>query len=396
MSNLFCACDGDNAGNQVGLAVLHDDVGALSRISRNIESGGELIKQWVSEHAGHMISQGGDEATFIISSEKRGELETLRKEYARVTNGITLTIGCGDTLSEAGKSLIAGKLHGKNQIVDYSEHVEEALNRAHQEVEMGHGDEEAVKQDEAYLSHMDDESSQDDHYAEHFEDNLDNPNVDHSYEMQEDSEEHPQHLAQAEENHISLEEHPSMQKDDDEEQNIDADESVDQAQTTPEEDKIAAVAGENNEEMPKDGEEQQDESNIPQMDTHMDESEHQESSPELQMLQQMLMEVEGGQDESEQGHKLHSMVGSVLDNFIQHKQDIEQLKGTPSYDAIMGMLSAMILMARHMFQDQHMEPDMDDEGAAPSPELDQAMQAPDMQATPPNAGGMAQPPKLQG
>ena len=78
MSNqIFLAYDGDNAGRLVGRAILANDAGALSEVSSRINLGHDVVKKWVQEHNGHVISGGGDEGCFSLPAEAVQDIEEL-------------------------------------------------------------------------------------------------------------------------------------------------------------------------------------------------------------------------------------------------------------------------------------------------------------------------------
>lgn len=150
MNHLFVAFDGDDAGQHIGQAVLMDDIDALNETSEKIRQGGALIEEWVKNNGGQMISIGGDEGSFVIDPNLEHELENLRSQYRELT-GFSATMGVGARLSEAGKALIAGKLMGKDQIVPYSDEIEDILTQAHRAVHEGTADEEQQKMAEHYI-----------------------------------------------------------------------------------------------------------------------------------------------------------------------------------------------------------------------------------------------------
>lgn len=201
MAHFFAALDGDNAGNHVGQAVLHDDVEALADISQKIEAANQAVKQWVESHGGKMISFGGDESTFIIEAESLEALgdmiEELRQQYLQ-TSGFTVTAGIGESLSQAGKALMAGKLAGKDIVMEYGDHVESVLQEAHSHAMAGEGTEEEEKLDEAYLGDLmgDDDGAEveDEHFDQEDADlesepeSIDQEQIEPGYAHQEDGE----------------------------------------------------------------------------------------------------------------------------------------------------------------------------------------------------------------
>lgn len=124
---IYMAGDGDAIGAQVGQAVLHDDEQALHEISNAINDGQEMIIEWTENNGGTVISAGGDEFVVILPSELQDQLEDLREAYSQVV-GATLTIGLGQSMSEAGKALIYGKLNGKNQIAQFDPSMDSFLD----------------------------------------------------------------------------------------------------------------------------------------------------------------------------------------------------------------------------------------------------------------------------
>jgi hypothetical protein len=147
---LYLAYDGDNAGRMVGRSILANDEQSLHEVSNRINLGHEIVRKWVEEHGGKFISGGGDEGTFALPEMAINDIEELRNDYKFATN-LTMTVGIGGSLSEAGKSLLAGKLRGKNRAVQYDESVDQEIGNAHQRVASGQGSDEDKKLDEAYI-----------------------------------------------------------------------------------------------------------------------------------------------------------------------------------------------------------------------------------------------------
>ncbi len=147
---LYMAYDGDNAGRQVGRAILADDPDALHEVSARINLGHEIVSRWVQSHGGQFISGGGDEGTFSIPADAMADIETLRGDYQFATN-LTMTIGAGASLSQAGKSLLIGKFRGKNTVVQYDPSLEEEIRQVSERVGQGTASPEEQKLGEAYL-----------------------------------------------------------------------------------------------------------------------------------------------------------------------------------------------------------------------------------------------------
>lgn len=151
MNRLFVTLDADNAGSKVGQAVLMDDVAALHEVSKKIDAGTKAVKDMILSIGGQVISAGGDELTAFIDPVYADRIDAMRARYLEIS-GFTASMGSGYTLSQAGKSLIAAKLSGKDRHLQYSDEVEDILEEAHQANMAGTADPEQQKMDEHYLS----------------------------------------------------------------------------------------------------------------------------------------------------------------------------------------------------------------------------------------------------
>jgi hypothetical protein len=149
-NKLYIFADGDEIGALVGAYVLKDDANAFIRQSRLIREGNRLIADWISSVNGEVYNNEGDEIVGHIDPNHAEELERIRDKYHEIT-GHSISIGLGNTLSEAGKALIAAKITGKNKIVMYHPEVEDILNEAHMASMEGTASEEQKKMDEQYI-----------------------------------------------------------------------------------------------------------------------------------------------------------------------------------------------------------------------------------------------------
>ena len=167
MANMiYMAYDGDNAGRLVGRAILSNDENTLSEVSGRISHGHDIVGQWVQDHGGKIISGGGDEGTFAIPQEALDDIEQLRADYQFATQ-LTMTIGAGSTLAEAGKALMAGKFRGKDQVVQYDPSVDQDLIQAQEHIASGTGSAEENKLGEAYLNKEEDDMAMSEDKHEH-------------------------------------------------------------------------------------------------------------------------------------------------------------------------------------------------------------------------------------
>lgn len=147
---LYLSYDGDGCGKKVGRAIIANDENALREWSAKIDLGHEIVNHWVAEHGGKRISGGGDEGSFKVPEETAQEVEQLRKDYFYATD-ITISVGIGKSLSEAGRSLLAAKFRGKDQVAWYGEDVEKDIETARKKVKKGKASQEEYKLAEAYL-----------------------------------------------------------------------------------------------------------------------------------------------------------------------------------------------------------------------------------------------------
>lgn len=161
MSNqLYLTYDGDGCGKKVGRAIMANDEKALHEWSAKIDLGHEIVNHWVAEHGGKRISGGGDEGSFKLPEEAVENIEELRKDYYYATD-ITISVGIGSSLSEAGRSLLAAKFRGKDQVARYDESVEKDIEKAKKKVKKGKASQEEYKLAEAYLKKVEGENMAD-------------------------------------------------------------------------------------------------------------------------------------------------------------------------------------------------------------------------------------------
>lgn len=149
-SQVYLAFDADSAGRKVGNAILDDNPNELLEVSKRIQHGNDLIFAWAKQFGGKCYSSGGDQGLFLIPEEAVHEIEQLRKDY-QFAVGLTVSIGIGHTLSEAGKALLVAKFKGKDQTVTYDPSIEDEIAGAKQRVEAGSASEEERKLADAYL-----------------------------------------------------------------------------------------------------------------------------------------------------------------------------------------------------------------------------------------------------
>lgn len=148
MSFKFIAINGDNVGDSIGGAIATDNHEELSRITGGLKDAHSAIEDWVASVGGETVTSSGDEGIYKIPIESYDEaaIEGLRDQYSQ-TAGTTLTIGVGDSMSEASKALIYGKLNDKDQVVEYDSHIDDyiASHEDEADMEMPESDEEMME-----------------------------------------------------------------------------------------------------------------------------------------------------------------------------------------------------------------------------------------------------------
>lgn len=123
---LVFAFDGDEIGKRHAKAILSDDLNQVRDISERITEGNNYIRDFVEQNGGTWVSGGGDEGSFEAPPEFVELLEQLRKDYQYMVQA-TLSIGYGQTISQAGKALLVAKERGKDQVVQYDDSVEQEV-----------------------------------------------------------------------------------------------------------------------------------------------------------------------------------------------------------------------------------------------------------------------------
>jgi hypothetical protein len=134
MAIIYVAIDGDDIGRMVGHAALSNDEEFLSKISAAINEAREDVQHLAEIHGGEVISSGGDEIVVKFYGEDEEKLlqdvhEMIQKvaDHSEEYYGFTITAGLGNRLDHALKALMAGKLSGKNQVVEYTKGVDHLI-----------------------------------------------------------------------------------------------------------------------------------------------------------------------------------------------------------------------------------------------------------------------------
>lgn len=128
MNAVFIAINGDDVGSSIGNAIASDNHEELARVSGSVKDSHGKIEEWVQSVGGRVVTSSGDEGIYQVPAESVDQLEQIRAEYAQ-SSGHTLTIGVGNSMSEASKALIYGKYSDKDQIVHYEPAIEDYISQ---------------------------------------------------------------------------------------------------------------------------------------------------------------------------------------------------------------------------------------------------------------------------
>lgn len=388
MNRLFIALDGDDAGQMVGQAVLMDDVQALHDVSKKITAASEAVKNLIVSMGGQVISAGGDEMTAVLSPESESRLEEVRSKFQEVS-GFTATLGIGNTLSQAGKALLAGKLSGKNKSEKYSQETESLISQAHQANTEGHADSEQKKLDDHYISAMNDQEEVSDHdTSEDFEDEF----PDMSEEGQD-----PQLGAELEPDTYSEEEFdPSEEMASPEDSEEDFMMSPEDSEGQTEEMSTNPFLDDDSDSLPEEGDEvpfsEEEPISLKDDSAIMDENMEDQNEPdgEMEMADDSSM-IEEDLADSDGNEEIMQRIAATLDKFKNNKQILDQMKQSnpEMYASILEMIKNMIDLAKVLdpsAMESEQEPTEDS-----APEQDQT--TPPQMSTQPE---MPQDPKLNG
>lgn len=378
MNRLFVSFDGDNAGAKIGQSVLMDDVQGLHDMSQRIEKGNQVWNSWVQSIGGTVISAAGDEGVYMIDPQYESQIEEVRQKYHQETE-LTCTVGLGNTLSQSGKALIAGKLNGKDQVIRYDENTESLLSEAHQHAQEGSANPEEAKMDDHYINsimgdEMPSEDSMDDSQEEMPYEDMESPEYSDEEMMSDDSEEEPM-------DGMEYEDSEEMPMEDEQDQPIDED-----MMAMPE-DQDQEMMSDDSEEMPMEDDSTSEFSEEEPIEINSDdailddgqESEKDEPSPEMieegnpEELEADLADVDGNEE-------LMQRIAANLAKFKENQELMEQIKQAKPdlYESILGLLNNMIELAR-MISPEAVDQDPEMREDAPQEEMAPEMMAQDQE-----------------
>lgn len=383
MDQVYVAINGDDVGESIGSAIATDNREDLQSATSKIKEVHAQIDSWVEEVGGEVMVSAGDEGIYVLPAGALQYMEDLRQQYAQVT-GHTLTVGIGQSMSEASKALIYGKLTEKDQIVEYGPDIEEAMQGALSEEPQGpHGYEQQ--------------------YEEHLpaEEEMQYQRDVHRQQEQGEHEEILERDADAEEIiDAATEESHHHSKEPEHELDMTAEEELAHDQMEQEADEMdddiieadeEAEAGVDEERYPEgtDGDtEDSDDHNVDEDERDEALSDEDESDHDAMLAEMIYSQMEeGGPQEDEMmdaqseeeaqameqaSQQLKGDIGASLQAFKQYRDLIEQTQQSHPdfYNALIVMLRSMIEMAKIL--DFHPEEEMQ------GPEQEQEMAAQQM------------------
>jgi len=125
---IYIATDGDNIGASVERAALSNDIKEIKKQDKIIKRGNQTVRKWIKKRKGSIYIDGGDDISFTIHKKYLDEIEELRNKYHEAT-GYTITVGIGDSISEAAHAMVYGKLKGKNQVNRWTSEIESIISQ---------------------------------------------------------------------------------------------------------------------------------------------------------------------------------------------------------------------------------------------------------------------------
>ena len=408
MDAVYIAINGDNVGENIGNAIASDDHENLEKITGGLKGAHDSIGEWVESVGGKIVTQSGDEGIYHIPPEAydENEIDKIREMYSEQT-GTTVTVGVGESMSEASKALIYGKLNDKDQVVEYDSHIDDYIssheedeeledeeledeeNLSNNNLETG-GDQDSIAENDEKAINGESASEETDETQDDLglDDEVEEPSdedEDDKVEMDADdlvdehedlvdtleSPSHEDDLEEAREQQAELEEYKEI-ADEDEESKEKISEIIDEGEDeaiieVPEDEvdgdygseEMAEAQPEHEKEMAEDEEFIHDaqENREDELDDDIIEAdeENRENEKKHGMISDMIHANMQGSEEN--NSELKQKIMQSLQSFKQNKAMIEQAKQADPefYGSIMNMLQSMIEMAKQL----NMNPEQD-------------------------------------
>lgn len=115
----FIVANADSVSQGIAESISNDDHESLSARSEALNGSADIIANWVSECGGTTVSRSGDEVIARVPESCLDQLEDVCSRYEDNCDH-TLSIGIGDSLSQAANALAHAKEEGGDMIMDHS------------------------------------------------------------------------------------------------------------------------------------------------------------------------------------------------------------------------------------------------------------------------------------
>ncbi len=114
---MFVAMDGDNVGAALERAIILEDEQAINEISANVAHAISYLVEYFEMTGGRIIFSGGDNLLVQVNSSNRFDVMELPK----ICEGVTFSVGIGESMRESYLALKMAKLSGKACVFKYDE-----------------------------------------------------------------------------------------------------------------------------------------------------------------------------------------------------------------------------------------------------------------------------------
>lgn len=353
----YIAINGDDVGEKIGQAIASDDHESLAGVTGSISNGLSICKDWAEKSGGEVLSSSGDECLLKVPAEAMDQLEEVKAACEKEC-GHTMTVGVGESMSEAAKALIYGKMNGKDQVVQYDPSIDAKLSDDEME-EVDEMSDEEMPEDTEEIDVPADEVDGDygsekmkDAQPEHEEDMGEEEEFIHDAqenradELDEDNIEADEEPEESEEGYEEEEQPEGLDGKYDGEEEAPIENEYEEAEEALEED-----AMEEDMEAPEEEEYDHNDMLEDMMDANMEEDEMDEEAPEEPPTDAPEEELQNPQMmEEDDDSALKEDIFHALQVFKQNKEMLEQTaEANPvMYQATMGMLRSMIAMAHKL------------------------------------------------
>lgn len=129
MLKTFVAWYAEELNLEMEHRLIADDPEALRRVQQKLDLADAVWKSWATSNGGSVIAIGNGSGVLEIPPGKLGAIPALQRQYGEAL-GSRVCIGVGTKLSEAQRALRVAKMRGGDEIVLYTQAVDEELDEA--------------------------------------------------------------------------------------------------------------------------------------------------------------------------------------------------------------------------------------------------------------------------